>query len=354
MFKADYHSKWLWPLRLLLIPVALLYGLLMQLRNALFDWGLFKTHRFPVKIISVGNLSAGGSGKTPVTMYLAAMLQEKYGAVAIVSRGYGRQSSGVRLVSDGHRIVTDTRQTGDEPFLMAKKLPAAVVVVAEKRARGIAFVLQQFKPSVVLLDDAFQHRSVVRDLDILLINSAERALDRWPLPTGFYREFALNRSRAGLILETHSHLTTQQENKDQGQTPYFEVRFKSGSWTNLRFQSVAPPADLSGRRVGAFAGIAHPQNFLASLQRQGAQVVFFQPFADHHAYTAAELQALIDRCKKQACTMLLCTEKDLVKVQALQNELPDLDQVSIWAPSLIVEIEKRELFEKKVIQTIDR
>jgi tetraacyldisaccharide 4'-kinase len=350
----DYHAKWLLPLRILLSPVAVLYGSLVQLRNVLYDLGLFKSHRFPVKIISVGNLSAGGSGKTPLTMFLAGMLRRQYGAVAVVSRGYGRKSSGVRLVSDGNAILLSPMEAGDEPCLIANKLPGVIVVVAEKRADGIAFLLQNFKPAVILLDDAFQHRGVFRDLDVLLINAGEPAFDRWPLPAGFYREFAFNRRRSGMMLYTHSQSPSQQQSQKTGEVPVFDVGFKIGKLINLQFEATAPADSLSGKRVGAFAGIAHPQNFFESLQKLHAQVVFFEPFADHHDFRAAEVETLIARCEQENCELLLCTEKDLVKLAALQTKIQNIKKVALLALPLEVEIEKMELFEKKVIQTIDR
>ena len=349
----DPRSVYWLPVRLLLLPVALLYGVALQARNRLYDWGWFKARRFPVPVISVGNLSAGGSGKTPLTIFLAQQLAARYGRVAVVSRGYGRSTRGPQLVSDGERILLSADQAGDEPLLIARKT-GAVVAVAEQRNRGIERVLQTCRPAVILLDDAFQHRQTARDLDILLVNPAQRWLDRLPLPGGFYREFAANICRADVVILTKNKTRSEPGLLRRCPRPWFQAEFHPGELTRADFKTTGPLASLKERPFGAFCGIAHPESFGRTLKQAGLQPVFLRAFPDHVRYTQADMKALVRQAVRQNCRHLVCTEKDLVKIAELDLSELNQNKIELWALTQRVEIIGWQKLQKKLQQLIDK
>jgi tetraacyldisaccharide 4'-kinase len=185
--------KWLYPL-------AWLFGLVVTFRNKLFDWGVFSSEVFPVPVISIGNITVGGTGKTPHTEYLIGLLSNKY-RVAVLSRGYKRKTRGFILADEN----TNSHHIGDEPLQIFRKFPSIVVAVDANRRRGIRNLLQlpdNQKPEVILLDDAFQHRYVKPSLSILLTDSNRPFYDDYLLPTGRLREPAKNYKRADWIIYT--------------------------------------------------------------------------------------------------------------------------------------------------------
>ena len=176
-------------LRFILFPFSILYGLVIEIRNGLFDLGILRSVKFPVPVISVGNITAGGTGKTPFTIYLAYLLKKHFSTIAIVSRGYGRKSRGMQLVSDGQQILLDPSHAGDEPYLIAVHLPDCLVAVSEERSVAVNYLMDNYKPDLILLDDAFQHRQVKRDIDIVLVPVKETYTSKFILPTGNLREY---------------------------------------------------------------------------------------------------------------------------------------------------------------------
>ncbi len=189
-------------IRFLLFPLTGLYGLAIEIRNLLYDKRCIKTSKFDIPVISVGNLTVGGTGKTPFVIYLAQYLKESSLSVGIVSRGYGRKTKGTVIVHDGKSILSSHDESGDEPWLIASALKSVPVIVDEDRTQGIQTLIDKFPVDVVLLDDAFQHRRAGRDLDILLINSRESSGNYHLLPGGKLREPLRQSRRASLIVHT--------------------------------------------------------------------------------------------------------------------------------------------------------
>ena len=168
--------------------------------------GFFISKKLPTKVISIGNITTGGTGKTPAVIFLTKTLSKKGIKCAILSRGYGRKTAGTQLVTDGGAVVTDWRNFGDEPSLMAKSLPGIPIVVDSKRHRGGMFLIDNFNPEVILLDDAFQHRRIERDLDIVLINGKDKRSDYRLLPFGLLREPLSSLKRADALIFTKTNL----------------------------------------------------------------------------------------------------------------------------------------------------
>ena len=190
----------------LLFPLALFYWGIIYWRNLFYSAGFFISKKLPTKVISVGNITTGGTGKTPAVIFLTKALSEKGIKCAILSRGYGRKTVGTMLVTDGETSVANWQNFGDEPSLMAKSLPGIPIVVDSKRHRGGTFLVEKFKPEVIILDDAFQHRRIQRDLDIVLINGQDKRSDHKLVPFGLLREPHSSLKRADVLIFTKTNL----------------------------------------------------------------------------------------------------------------------------------------------------
>ncbi|MEI8032028.1 MAG: tetraacyldisaccharide 4'-kinase [Chlorobiaceae bacterium] len=305
-----------------LCPFGLIYRGVVQLRNALFERHLFRAWQSPVPVVSIGNLTAGGTGKTPLVDLIVKYCLSIGCKPAIVSRGYLRQSKGVQLVSDGQRVLLGSRAAGDETAMLAWNNPDAIVVVAEKRREGVEFIIRKFKgrvPGVIILDDAFQHRQIARNLDIAIINAREPFAKAKMLPEGRLREPLKNLARADLILlgkvtDEERALDMQKELEKTGR-PVLKARLKTGelvcfSGAFKTPDDAPPPESLS---VLAFAGIASPQSFLESLKSKGVNIAATRSFRDHEPYTASKLKAVRQEAEKKGLS-LVTTEKDYFRL----------------------------------------
>jgi tetraacyldisaccharide 4'-kinase len=306
-------------IRIVLIPIAVLYGLVTDLRNFLFDSGIIRPVQFNVPLISVGNISAGGTGKTPFTMLLFELLSPYFNKPVIISRGYGRKSRGVRIVSDGEGHFLSVQEAGDEPLMMARKFPQTVVIVAEKRRAGIVEALRRFSADLILLDDAFQHRAVKRDCDIVLINAANNPAEEPLLPLGNLRERIKHLRRAGMIVLTY----TEADGLPAGlpaAIPFagevFQCIFSAGLLVNAQLVPSGAVAMLQGKRCLAFAAIADPERFRQMLGKLGILLVAFYAYPDHHYYTEREMHFLRSEALEKKADFLLTTEKDLLKLDS--------------------------------------
>ena len=343
-------------LRILLFPLSLLYGLIMEVRNRLFDWGILQAQQFNFPVIAIGNLTAGGSGKTPFTILMAGLLRPHFPRLAIVSRGYHRKSKGLQVVSDGQSLRLSVQEAGDEPYLMAKRLPGVWILVAEKRAEALRYLQNEAGVDAVLLDDAFQHRHVKRDVDILLLNPARSWKEHWPLPSGVLREFASNRRRANLLVINSATDSSRQDIERAYRQPVYFIHSWLETLVSHDFLIEIDLEGLKDRPVLAFAGIAHPQNFHRALQQAGVKVQAFESFDDHHLYSVPDMQRLIQTCQKGACRILLCTEKDLVKIGHLYQALSALQEngLQLYGVRLKVELDNRDKLVKNVFSLLDK
>ena len=192
----DYFTR-KWP-GIFLWPFSLLYGLGMQARNFCYEKKIFKTHKVDCPVISVGNITVGGTGKTPTVAYLAKWFLAKGKKVAVLSRGYARASKGTVVVATYKGIVSNVKSAGDEAFMLSQQLKGVPIVVDENRVRGAEKLVRQFAPDIILLDDGFQHRRLFRDVDILSINAGFGLGNGFVLPAGPLREFAFNMKRGDL------------------------------------------------------------------------------------------------------------------------------------------------------------
>ncbi|MDW7679238.1 MAG: tetraacyldisaccharide 4'-kinase [bacterium] len=318
----------------LMLPLSWLYHGIIQFRNWLFNHRLLVTHRVEqLKIISIGNITTGGTGKTPFCIFLAKLLTKKKNKVVILSRGYGRKSSGTLLVSDQQSILVQPDAAGDEPFLLARALPGVPVIVETDRYRSAQYAKQLFSPDVIILDDAFQHRRLHRDLNIVLVDATTGFGNRRLLPAGHLREPISNLKRADMVCLTRfspEQLHHSILNKDfflsKGtlkcqHIPEKLIRFSDGKSFECSL--------LADKKTLLFSGIANPLSFEKMVAKLGAKVCQHITFADHHRYTKNELDKIVTISHNGAVELIVTTEKDAVRIHDFAQNLPNLFYLSI-------------------------
>ena len=298
-------------LRKLLFPFAILYGFITSLRNYLYDKGMLKSYSFDIPVIAVGNLSVGGTGKTPQIEYLIRLLSPNY-KVATLSRGYKRKSEGFILAD----AASTTEILGDEPFQYFKKFPDIQVAVDADRKNGIEQLLnQKSRPEIILLDDAFQHRKVKAGFYILLTAYEDLFCDDFMLPTGNLRESRNGAKRANLIIVTKCPLDItelEQQNIKNKLAVDLPIYFSSIDYDDKVYNDTESLAvsDLKLTPKILLAGIAKPKPFFDYLQTDKDEVM---TFSDHHHFSESDILNI----KSQAIDkIIVTTEKDFVRLDA--------------------------------------
>jgi tetraacyldisaccharide 4'-kinase len=300
----------LWPL---VCGAALIYGNILRLRALLYRFGLLPSRRLPVPVISVGNVTLGGTGKTPMVAWLARYLIGRGKRVAVLSRGYGGSSKGaVRIVSDGARILLTALEAGDEPYLLANSVPGLMVVIGADRHEAGLLAMKELKPDLFILDDGFQHLRLKRDLNILLLDAGEPFSNGRTLPAGFLRERPCACLRSDLVIYTRCGATLT--------PPPFPG--KPTLWSRHALLGMTPIEGgerrgfdgLESARITAFSGIADPNAFFDMLEACGLRLTATLSFPDHTAYGEEELAALCRLKDASRSTLLVTTEKDAVKL----------------------------------------
>jgi len=302
-----------WP-GFLFLPLALLYGAIIFIRNIFYELSVFKTHQIDRPVISVGNVTVGGSGKTPAVQFLARYFIDKGKSVCILSRGYGRSSKGTVVVSDGRQITCSPDTAGDEPYLLARLCPSACVIVDENRIRAAQFARNRFNPDIFLLDDGFQHRKLGRDIDIVALRADQPYGNGFLLPAGPLREPKFSLRRADILWFNH---TGHSPKVPLTNKPTVHVTYRV---TNLidKIGKTYPP-NLTGKSVIGFCGLGTPESFRHTLDQLGATISDFVTFKDHHQYTNKDIEDLETLLRKSDAELILTTEKDWVKLPELKN-----------------------------------
>ncbi len=316
-------------LRFLLFPFAILYGLVTSLRNAMFNAGLFKATSFSFPVIVIGNLSTGGTGKSPMTEYVIRLLKKQY-TLAVLSRGYKRKTSGFLEV----QAIHDAKDVGDEPLQFYKKFKDITVAVHEDRVAGIRQLEKTKQPEVVVLDDAFQHRKLKAGFYILLTPYDDLFLDDFLLPMGNLRELRVGARRADCIVVTKcpDHCgVAEQEALSKRIQQHFNVPVY---FSSIRYASTLhgasnglQVASLSEYTVLLVTGVANPKPLSEFLSSQQFDVIHLQ-YPDHHDFSSADLTKITKVFKgiPTANKLILTTEKDFMR---LEGKLPQLQYLAI-------------------------
>lgn len=299
----------------LLVPFALVYSVVLRIRGFLYCLGIMPSFALGVPVISVGNLSVGGTGKTPFTVLLARILVARGKRVVVLSRGYGGAGgSEVRIVSDGSRILLPVAEAGDEPVLLSRSVPGLIVVTCSDRYRGGLEALNRFRPDIFLLDDGFQHLRLRRELNILLLDAAKPFGNGWTLPAGLLREPLSAVRRADLIVYTRADEATACP--ALADIPVCRSSHRLSGVVSLCGGELTSFSIFTGKKVVAFAGIADPWSFFDALIRVGVDLVATLAFPDHCRYDRTERAEIRRVMAESAADFLITTEKDAVKLTA--------------------------------------
>ena len=300
-------------MKLLLAPFALLYGTVLRVRGLLYQSGILATHKLSCPVISIGNITVGGTGKTPATMLVAQELQKRGYRVAVLSRGYGGSLEGqVAVVSDGESVLLGPEQAGDEPCLLAKSVPGLIVVIGSDRYQAGLLALERLKPDILLLDDGFQHIRLYRDLNIILLDAARPFGNGWTLPLGMLREPRIAVKRADLAIFTRCR--PGQIVPDLG-LPSCSSEHRLSGFTHLETGEELSLETLQQGSVAAFAGIADPAAFFDGLKGLGIELVATLALPDHVSYSAEAVMTILEQfAAASEADWLVITGKDGVKL----------------------------------------
>ncbi len=348
-----------------LTPFSLVFSLAVRARNVSYDLGILPAVRVPPTVISIGNLTVGGTGKTPLTLWLAHALRQRGVTVGIVTRGYRGTATGPTLVGKDGSPLTTPAEVGDEAVMLARRF-AGIVIAGRDRAAAATFAHQHFALDIVLLDDGFQHRRLHRDVEILLF-SVQSATNTWLLPAGPFREPLTSMRRAHVVVLSKKTATQEQlpsllfppnpqsairnpqsaPPNPQSAIPTFHaelvptalVQVVDGQWQKR------PLSALAGKRVMTVSAIANPKPFYSTLREQGAELTRVVEFPDHHSYTHSEWQQLVHQ--SSSVDALLTTEKDLVKLEHL---VPTIDR--LLALRVDLQLEPAEAFLSTIEQRL--
>lgn len=317
------------------------YAALVQARLALYRNRIFRAQELGCRVVSVGNLTVGGTGKTPVTEMLARELCNRGRRVAILSRGYksvprpfvqrlrsrllkNRDLFPPRIVSDGRSVLLDSRRAGDEPHMLAKNLPGVCVIVDKDRVKSGLYALRNFNSDILLLDDGLQYQRLRHGIDIVLVDREAPFGNEHLLPRGTLREPPSNLRRASYIIvtkagpEPDSNLINRLRNLNRT-AEIIECTHAPRQWQDIRTGEIFPLDHLKGRHVGAMSGIARPESFEEGVRRLGAKVDISKGFADHHRFTKKEILRFLEWCDRRSLDALVTTEKDAVRFPEIDN-----------------------------------
>ena len=312
---------------IVLPPLSLLYGAVTRTRLSLYRRGTFHTTKLDRPVISVGNITTGGTGKTPLVEYVARIIAAQGKKVCILTRGYGRKDAHLQvIVSDGYGVLASPQEAGDEPYLLATKLTglAAVISSADRIAAGQE-AIKDFGTDCFVLDDGFQHLRLARDLNILTIDATNPWGGGRLLPHGRLRESIEGVSRADCVVLTRCDQVAsvdalrEEIGRLTGDKPMFESRMRVARITPLKNggEAIAPPA-----RVAAFCAVGNPASFFKQLGAAGYEVVLERAFADHHVYSQDEVDSVVRLAGDAGASALITTAKDAVKLRGLSFSLP--------------------------------
>ena len=318
--------------------LSFIYKTICLTRNLFYQWRIFRVNSLSCKVISVGNLCVGGTGKTPMTVYVTKLLKAMGYRVCIISRGYkGKAEKSGGIVSDGDTFLMDAKTAGDEPYMMAGQLPGIPVIVGKNRYASGKIAVEDFKAQVIVLDDAFQHRQLFRDIDLVLLDYRKPFGNGRLLPAGRLREPLNALYRSDGIVFTHSKQPTDEEKgkiqpfiqKGQKECPVFftshrlyvskvilpdeKATLQSDPENNQDIQC------LEGKTVFAFSGIAHNHDFLWALKQKCKALCGFLSYPDHYPYTQTDIDDIICDATIKKADLIATTQKDDVKIP---NDIP--------------------------------
>jgi len=331
---------------------------MIRIRNVFFDKNIFKSKNVKAKVISVGNLTMGGSGKTPMVIYLSNLLKNEGKKVGVLSRGYGRKSKGYLLVYDGKDFLTQVEDCGDEIYqtVLECNLPAAV---SEKRVPGAERFIRDCGVDTIILDDAFQHRWIKRDVDVLLFEQkflcSSSSLDKILLPAGIMRESfsSICRTHAIVINRKFSEKMEIPESLKK----YFEGKriftafYKAIEFIDVKKKEHYSLRDFEGQKSLVISGVANPFSFINALEQTNVDTQNRIIFKDHKNYTLDEIKKIRKEFYSTNSHSVVTTEKDAVKLSKFSKELDDID---IYFLKIELEMDEPNLFKEFILNLLNK
>jgi tetraacyldisaccharide 4'-kinase len=327
----------------------------VALRYAAYRRGWCKTRRLARPVVSVGNLTAGGTGKTPLVACVAKILLGRGSKPSILTRGYGRSAKAEMIVlAPGAGRRADAREIGDEPALLARTLPQVPLVVCADRFRGGQAAEERFQVDAHILDDGFQHLALARDVDLLALDATQTLSDWQLLPAGRQREPLSALRRAEIVVLTRTDSADPQPleelvRKVHPAARIYRSRTKLLGWTDAMSGEATSTEEIRPQKVAAFCAIGNPRAFFADLRRWGFSLVVEDAFPDHHVYTGEEIQLLVARARQKGAVALLTTQKDAVKFSG--DWAP---QLPILACEIEAQILDAEDFERTLLTCLEK
>jgi tetraacyldisaccharide 4'-kinase len=309
-------------IRILLIPISLIYFIIISIRNLFYNNNIFKSYKISKPVISVGNISTGGTGKSPFVIFLAKYFIENNITPTIVSRGYKRKSNAIETVYNGSEITSTVEKSGDEPLMIAKSIAIDYkyfyVLTGSKRVETSNYAINKFNPDIIILDDTFQHRRIKRNLDIVLIDANEmfnnKLTNSFVIPSGNLRENLKNLERADIIIQNNKFCnfkildTLKKYNKE-----IFILNYSIKGFYDINNMQ----HDITGKDIMAFAGIAKPDSFFNSLRDFNINLIDTFAFRDHHNYVPDDISKITFNASKEI--VFITTEKDFIKIKEFNN-----------------------------------
>lgn len=310
-------------IRKIFYPFLPVYWLGVSFRNIFFDLKLLKVHQLNCSVISIGNLTTGGTGKTPLTIFLAKELLKKNIKVGIITRGYGRSSKETFIICNNKKEKTehlDPSALGDEPILFYRKLINVPIAISKNRINAGKLILQEYELDVILLDDGFQHRHIKRDIDILLINSLDQKINYKLLPVGNLREPWKAIKRSDFIIQTKRNLLLKRneyiENKLKGESNVFIADSFNRIIDKVNNQEIVAE-EIKNKKAVLLSGIGDPKSFDISSRQLRINIIGHVVLRDHFQYTKENIRNILNDNKIKKADFILTTEKDLVKIEKL-------------------------------------
>ncbi|MBE9535667.1 MAG: tetraacyldisaccharide 4'-kinase [Proteobacteria bacterium] len=301
---------------------SIIYRIVIQTRGELYRLGILTSEKVDLKVISVGNISVGGTGKTPTTEWLAGQLNKRGYKIAILSRGYGgKRSEKFGTVSKGDSALMSPSEAGDEPYMLAKKLKGVAVFVGPDRLKLAKYAQNKYALDAVILDDGFQHIRLKRDVNILLFDGEKGVGNGNLLPRGPLREPMRAAGRADIVLINKDGIEISNlikiVEKNAPLAPVFRTNYKATQLKKLGTDETETLGSLSAMKVVLISGIANPGSFSKLVESMGAAIVGMASFPDHHEYKAEDMDKVFSLAEGLSANAIITTEKDAVKLEAM-------------------------------------
>ena len=341
-------------MRYLLFLLSIIYGCVMVIRNLLFDYGVFKSYSYNIPIICIGNLSAGGTGKTPHIQHIITILKDKFN-IAILSRGYGRDNSNLQYVNTSSNV----QSVGDEPLQIKKNNPECLVLVEKNRNKGVKDIIKNHpQTEIILLDDGFQHRWLQAGLNIIITTFASPYYEDHHMPLGALRESRTEAARADVIIFSKSPNNIDSIKRDKMIKKLSLSEHQQAYFSNIEYSYIKSIKnneqvnELHKKSITLVTGIANPNYLIQYLKEEGHNINHIK-YSDHYNYNDNDITNILEQYNKDISTdkIILTTEKDAVK---LRNYKDILDTANVYYICIEINFEQKQKFEKQILDYVNQ